>query len=87
MIIGSVMIIYELSFAACVLILGFGGFLIALATSQCIEESLFFIGQNSKVETNLKCISEQFIEFISLHSHMKELSKILYYNTLSLNNE
>lgn len=57
----------------CVLALGIGSFLYAIASSECLKRCLFSIGHCVDSESKQN-ISEQLIEFIDFHTLVKQLS-------------
>lgn len=77
------MLAHALAFAACLVALGFGSFLIAMASSRCLKGCLYSISQNTKPKANLKRVLGHFIEFIELHTHVKQLSEYNLWHILS----
>lgn len=60
---------------ACILTLGTGTYLYAIAMSKCIKENLFTIIESCRNKNKRHLICEQLVEFIDFHTNAKQLSK------------
>lgn len=64
---------YIVMIGGCVLALGIGSFIYAIASSECLKRCLSSIGHCANIERN-RNISEQLIEFINFQTAIKQLS-------------
>lgn len=71
-----IMLWYACMIGACVMSLGIGLYLYAIAASRCIKEICFAVSQSAEIKTERKHIRPQLIEFMQTHSHVKQLSKL-----------
>lgn len=69
-------ILYIMRIVACVLMLAIGAYLYFVALSKIIKGSLFSINRNAQAKrANQSILLERIIEFLDLHSSVKQLSR------------
>lgn len=70
-----VVLTYDLMMESCLLNLSIGFFLLIMAMTKVIKQSLYSIGESVKVGQNQTSIMKQLTQFIEYHSRVKQLSK------------
>lgn len=68
-----VMVWHEIMIAACVISFAFGCYLLGIAMSESIKDSLLSIDRSIGDKTDENLILDQLVEFIELHSTAKQL--------------